>query len=43
MASLAGGREPRLRVRRIVGLVEVCHVAAHAGRRRTYELAARMT
>src|SRR5580704_19579803 len=30
VASLAGGRESRLRVRRIIGLVEVGHVTADA-------------
>ena len=42
VAGLAGRREPRLRVRRIVGLVEVRHVAADARRRGTDKLASGM-
>ena len=42
MASLARGREASLRVRRIVRLVEVRHVATHATGRRQRELPARV-
>lgn len=42
VASLASGRESRLRVRRIAGFVEVRHVTADAGCRRPYKLAAHM-
>ena len=40
MAVLAGCREASLRVRRIIGLVEIRHVATHAGGGRAGKLAA---
>lgn len=40
VASLAGGGESGLGVRRIVGLIEVSHVAAHTSGRSANELAA---
>jgi hypothetical protein len=42
VARLAPGRESCLRMRRIVGLVEVRHVTADAGGRRPHELSARV-
>ena len=42
VTRLASIRESRLRVRRIVGLVEVRHVAADASRRRRHEFPARV-
>jgi hypothetical protein len=42
VAGLAGTREASLSVRRIIRLIEVRHVAAHATCRRQRELAARM-
>ena len=40
MASLARGRESSLGMRRVGGLVEICHVTADAGCRRTHKLPA---
>ena len=42
MASLTSGREAGLRVRRIVGLIKVRHMATHTACRRQRELAARV-
>ena len=42
MARLASGREAGLRVRRVVGLIKVRHVAAVASRRRIVELPTRV-
>ena len=43
VTSLASRRESSLRMRRIIGLVEIRHVATHAIRRRGVESSARMT
>ncbi len=42
VASLTGRREAGLRVRRIICLVEIRHMAAYAASRRTYELPTRV-